>query len=507
MNQLKVHKKHSIGVLRKQGLSMREIARKLEIDRGTVRRYLKHLSPKAAISPIGSVGVEPASNAAISPHGSSGRRSDCEPFREQILQWLKKGLSAQRIYQDLVSDHGFKGSYDSVKRFVRHLNNFTQLPFRRMECDPGDEAQVDFGQGSWTLVDGKRKRPHLFRIVLSHYRKGYSEVVWRQTTDAFIRCLENAFRYFGGVPKTLIIDNLAAAVRKADWFDPEINPKVRSFCEHYRACIMPTKVATPRHKGKIESGVKYAQNNGLKGRKFNSLNEQNEFLIHWEKTVADTRIHGTIRQQVGQCFEELEQSHLLKLPMDLFPMFSETQRKVHRDGYVELQRAYYSVPPEYVGRTVWVRWDARMMRVFNKRMESVCVHALSDPGRFNTDPNHIHDRKRCLVERGADWMLDRCRLIGKYSGTWAEALFEKRGPQCLRVLQGLLQLAEKYPVKQLEKACERAIHHGCWRLKELRHLMDQDTQSVQSDFLEEHPLIRDLQEYGDLFPTSFNNTN
>src|SRR5271168_2238549 len=139
-----------------------------------------------------------------------------------------------------------------------------------MEVEPGAEAQVDFGQGAWVEVDGKRKRPHFFRVVLSHSRKGYSEVVWRQTTECFIRCLENSFRYFGGVPKTTVIDNLRAAVTRADWYDPDINPKVEEFCRHYGTVIMPTRPAMPRHKGKVEAGVKYGQNNALKGRKFAS---------------------------------------------------------------------------------------------------------------------------------------------------------------------------------------------------------------------------------------------
>jgi transposase len=119
------------------------------------------------------------------------------------------GLSAQRIYQDLVCDHAFVGSYQAVKRFVRHLRETQPIPFVRMEVEPGAEAQVDFGQGAWVEVDGKRKRPHFFRVVLSHSRKGYSEVVWRQTTECFIRCLENSFRHFGGVPRTLVPDYVA----------------------------------------------------------------------------------------------------------------------------------------------------------------------------------------------------------------------------------------------------------------------------------------------------------
>ena len=93
------------------------------------------------------------------------------------------------------------------------------------------------------MVDGKRKRPHLFRVVLSHSRKGYSEVVWRQTTENFIRCLENGYRHFGGVPKNTVIDNLRAAVTRADWYDPEINPKVAEFCRHYGTVMMPTRPA------------------------------------------------------------------------------------------------------------------------------------------------------------------------------------------------------------------------------------------------------------------------
>ena len=164
-----------------------------------------------------------------------------------------QGLSAQRIYQDLTAEHGFAGSYYSVRRFVRRLEPSHELPFRRLECEPGDEAQVDFGTGAPVVgPDGKRRRTHVFRIVLSHSRKAYSEVVYRQTTDDFLRCIENAFRHFGGVPRRLVLDNLKAAVKKADWFDPELNPKVRSFGEHYGCCLLAhaTLHAPPQGEGR-----------------------------------------------------------------------------------------------------------------------------------------------------------------------------------------------------------------------------------------------------------------
>ena len=187
------------------------IARELRSwDRSTVARYAKEVvakpatnpaagSPpgsetKPAISTAGSEAAEepkPASNLA--PGLRPGPPSLCEPFTIEIEAAVQAGLSAQRIYQDLVREHDFRGAYGSVKRFVRGLTRTFDLPFRRMECAPGEEMQVDFGQGAWVVEDGKRRRPHLFRAVLSHSRKGYSEVVWHQDTETFVRCQENAF--------------------------------------------------------------------------------------------------------------------------------------------------------------------------------------------------------------------------------------------------------------------------------------------------------------------------
>jgi hypothetical protein len=211
--------------------------------------------------------------------------------------------------------------------------------------------------------------------------------------------------------------------------------------------------------------------------------------------VADTRIHGTTRQQVGRLFEAVERPALQPLPAMVFPVFEEARRTVHRDGHVEFKRAYYSVPPEYVGRTVWVRQEARLLRIHNSRREQIALHALAEPGKFTTDVAHLHSRKRHIVERGADYLLDRCRLIGPLTGTWAEAMHQARGPQSLRVMLGLLHLAEKHPLAELEKAARLATHHGAWRLRDLKRLLELPANVVQVDFLETHPLIRSLDNY------------
>jgi transposase len=511
MNQLKMDIQQAISSLSRSGWSQRRIARELGIDRETVARYRRLVrqaeEPKPAIVPVGSEATSisaGAPNSVISPTGSKpGRLSHCEPFKALIETGVDRGLSAQRIYQDLVSDQQFEGSYDSVKRFVRQLEQASPLPFRRLETEPGQEAQVDFGQGAWVVEEGRRRRPHVLRVVLSHSRKGYTEAIWRQTTENFIRGLENAFRHFGGVVSTLVIDNLRAAVKQVDWFEPQLNPKVVSFCEHYGTLIRPTKPAMPRHKGKVEAGVAYVQENGLAGKEFASLAAQNLHLAHWESTVADTRIHGTTRQQVGRHFLQVEKPALRPLPSSLFACFNEAPRKVHRDGYVEVAKAYYSVPPEYVRRRVWARWDAKMVRLFNERMEPIAVHVQAEPGKFRTEAAHIHDHKRTLIERGAEWILDRCRLLGQGAGTWAERLYQQRGPECLRVLQGLLSLAEKHPAPQINQACQLALTHDAWHLSELRGLLARPVAQEQFSFIETHPLIRDLKIYDNLVPVCF----
>ena len=230
-NRLKMADISAIQTLLQRGWSQRRIARELGVNRETVARYAMVLDPNPAISTAGSCADKPPdltigpgpvdSKPAISTPGVAGRKSLCDAVADVINEKLDLGLTAQRIHQDLVQEQAFAGSYESVKRFVRRINRNVPLPFRRMECGPGEECQIDFGQSAPTTKPGcKRKvRPHLLRVVLSFSRKGYSEVVWRQTTEDFIRAIENAFWRLGGVPRVLIIDNLRAAVVEADWFD------------------------------------------------------------------------------------------------------------------------------------------------------------------------------------------------------------------------------------------------------------------------------------------------
>jgi hypothetical protein len=403
----------------------------------------------------------------------------------------------------LVDEHDFKHSYQSVKRFVRKLKKADPERVWRMECEPGEEVQVDYGT-MMVEVAGKRAKIHLLRFTLSHSRKSYTEAMPRQDTESFIRGIENAFRHFGGVPLMLVLDNLKAGVIKPCYYDPELNPKFATFCKHYGVVAMPTRPRTPQHKGKIERGVDYVQESAVRGKKFGSLHELNVHLRHWEKTIADMRIHGTTRKQVGAHFEQGEKPLLQPLPVDLFPSFVEAKRKVHRDSYIEFERSYYDAPPEYISRELWVRSDGRMVRLFNLQMEQVSVHAKLEAGQFSKvlgcagTPKSVRDS---LLH----WERRACE-IGDDVGLWANGLVLRRKEAGLRVLMGLInQLLPRHGSAALNRACGQARLHGQYRLQDVKNWLAEPAEQQAFSFLSDHEIIRSMDTYGNVVGFEENN--
>jgi hypothetical protein len=169
---------------------------------------------------------------------------------------------------------------------------------------------------------------------------------------------------------------------------------------------------------------------------------------------------------------------------------------VNRDGHVEVAKAYYSAPPEYLGREVWVRWDARLVRIFNSRFEQIAIHVRHERGRFSTQAGHVAQEKISGVERGAAWLLSKASVIGPHASRWAEAMLHARGIEGTRVLQGLVSLTKKHRSDALENACEIALSHGCFRLRTIRRLLTREAEKQQPlPFLDEHPIIRPLDDY------------
>jgi len=489
---LPMQQQQAIATLAAQGWSIRRIARELKLHRRTVRQHLPDAKTDSKCTTISTAGPPP--KCTISTAGKMGRKSLCGPLAQLIETKAEQGLSAQRIYQDLQAEVQFSGSYQSVKRFVRRLRQTDPARIWRIEVGPAEEAQVDFGAGAPVLADeGRRRKTWVLRIVLSYSRKAYSEAVFHQDTESFLRGLENAFRHFGGVPKTLNLDNLKAAVLKFDFADPLLNPKLVEFARHYGTAILPCRPRTPEHKGKVENSVGYVKHNALAGQVFVSLGAQNQHLAHWESTVADVRIHGTTKRQVAQLFAE-EKPALLPLPAALFPVFQEAPRTVHRDSYVEVARAYYAVPPEYIGQQVWARWDLREVRLFNLRWEQLQIHRRLEPGQFSKVLGIGGGQGR--LQANQDYWLRRAAELGGDCAAWARGLVQKRRFEAIRSLMGLVGLSQRHSPAALNRACAKALAKDAWRLRDVRALLGATEVQTQLDLTSHHPLIRNLNEYG-----------
>jgi transposase len=521
VRRLDMDKTHGIEQLFASGMTKRRIARTLGINRKSVDRHLAAVQSKGAISHEALTGEAPtgmeSSKGAKAPTGSEvshpenqapkresqevQSRSECARYHDQIVAGIEQGLTAQRIYQDLTLDSGFTAKYHSVRRYVGRLANTKELPVRRMEVEAGQEMQIDYGQGARCMDHtGKLRKTHVFRLVLSHSRKGYTEAVTRLTTESLIRSLENAFRSLGGVPRIVVFDNASSAVKQADWYDPELNPKIIAFCKHYGFALVPTRPRTPQHKGKVERGIDYVQENAIRGMTFESLSLQNKHLVQWEKNIADTRIHGTTKKHVGKQFLEVEKPALGTLPADAFPIYEEGIRKVSRDGHVEIKGAYYSAPPEYLGCEVWMRWNDRIVRMLNHRQEQVAIHPRMEKGKFSTLSEHIAPSKINGIERGARYLMQKVKLIGPQSTRWAEGALAGHGVPGMRIIQGLLSLTRKYETVDIERATETAWRSGSFRCRTLKRLLENGGAQQQTmEFMDEHPIIRSILEYDQFF--------
>lgn len=517
-NYLKMMKRQQVLALLELGWTYRRIEAETGVRRETISRYDRLRRSNAAkvfagsecseltvdavdtdLSDSNPAKVFPGSgaNAAKVTAGVSlPARKKAAAYHDAIAAKVELGLSAQRIWQDLVEEYGYAYSYESIKRYVRTLGR----PVRAVgvyHSEPGEEGQIDFFQGAPTVhpTKGQWQRPWVFRLTLCHSRHGYEEAVWDQKRPEFLRLHENAFRDMGGVPRVIRHDNLKAAVVRACFYDPDANEVYAAFARHWGFTPLPIRPRTPRENGKEERSGGYVKNNALKGRRFESLEEQNRFLRHWNRTIARLRIHGTTRRQVYTHFLESEQPALQPLPPEPFAIFDSGMRTVHPDGHVEVQGAFYPAPLEYLNRELRVRWDRHMVRLFAQD-RLVALHPRLAPGQFARRPGGSPLETTSTQRAFQEQLLGRCERVGRELRSWAERVIEERGVRAYRTIQGALSLTRVHPRERVLHAAARAAEHRLFRHRDLRRLIEEaPVPSVARVLRSEHESIRPLSDY------------
>jgi len=521
-NVLSDDKRQQVEALGRLGWTLRRIQRETGVRRETASGYLKAAGievrghggakPKPATSPeviTDSANSKPATSAEVITDSADSKpatpesvitdstttASVCEPYRELITRWLGDGRTATSIFQELVEKHGFAARYASVQRFVRKLAG-EPTPEARVviATRPGEEAQVDYGDGPMVRESpgGKYRRTRLFLLTLAHSRKSVRLLTWKSSTKIWAQLHEQAFRRLGGVTATVVLDNLREGVLKPDIYDPLLNPLYRDVLAHYATVALPCRVRDPDRKGKVESGIAHTQK-ALRGLRFESIEEAQAWLDNWDERWADTRIHGTTKRQVAAMFAD-ERPHLRPLPVEPFRHYTFGERVVHLDGFVEVGAAYYAPPPGWIGRTVNVQWDEQHVRLLDPKTNALLrEHRVADRGRHRMLPEDKPSRTPPEVRA----LLVRAHGIGRATGAIADALYAEHGQLGVRRVLGLCQLAKRHGATAVEDAAQVALDAGARTYRAVKTYLDRHpTPPVTLRQID--PLIRNLNEYRDL---------
>ena len=518
-NVLDNDKQQQILALGRLGWSLRRIEQSLAVRRETISGYLKaagiavhgrgrrsESKPKPAISEEVSTDLE-AKPAITRPEvstdpvrppapGRAPSASTCEPYREIIADALARGRNAVAIWQDLVDDHGFPARYASVRRFVVALRGSAPADARVViTTAPGDEGQVDYGEGPMVRDrgTGKYRRTRLFVLTLGCSRKSVRLLVWRSSAQTWAELHERAFRRLGGTVRVIVLDNLKEGVLTPDIYDPVLNPLYRDVLAHYGVVALPCRVGDPDRKGKVEAGVGHAQKTPLRGLRFEMLEEAQAYLDRWETRWADTRIHGTTKRQVAAMFAE-EQPALGPLPLEPFRYYRYGERTVHLDGCVEVEAAYYGAPPGWIGQRVHVQWNDLHVRLLAPKTGQLLREHLRAPRGWH----RLHDDDRpARTPSSTVALLARATHAGAHISVVCASIHQHDGATGVRRILGVLALAKKHGPAVVDEAAKAALDLGVPTYHFLRRYLERRLPAPLT-LRQVDPLIRQLTLYRDL---------
>lgn len=508
MNVLKPHLQTTIWTLLGNGATQREIARITGMSRHTIRAYQQRFAAEPPNSP-GVATDSPAQTAPPRPPTPAAATvSACEPHRAFVEAQLRLQRNAMAIYQDLVDQYAFTGAYNSVKRFVARLRKKQPAQFDRLSFQPGEEMQVDYGEGAPTLVPGtdRYRKPRLFVATLRYSRASFRRVVWKSSQQVWAELHEQAWRYFGGSCRYVVLDNLKEGVLKPDLYEPRLNAVYAATLAHYGVVADPARVRDPNRKGTVEHAIGHTQATALKGRRFASIEEQNAFLDHWERTWAATRIHGTERRQVKAMFEE-ERPLLQPLPVLGMQSFKDEQRTVCDDSCVRVEHCSYAARPAPIGSRVLVRIFARRIEIRDLATQALLrSHAKAErPGTVVLP----QDERVFNPSRETRRILAQAKDIGPDTSRLCELLFAIEGRVGQRKLWGIVGLAQRYPRRLIDTACAAAMDDGLYSYRHVKALTERlvadalaaldAPQQAELALTQEHPLIRPSDDYAELF--------
>lgn len=470
-----------------KGMSERRISRSLGTSRMAVRKILEEARAVGiredtkeeellALKPLlfeirqGKRKVRPA-------------RDYLEKHHEQISGWLLQPYMTISQMTRLFKESGEEISDSSLRRYVKEHFPSQIDSTVHLETSPGQQAQVDFayvGMMKDPTVQ-KERRAYAFIMTLSHSRYRFVRFVFKQDIQTWIECHIRAFHFFGGVPATIMPDNLKSGITKADIYDPVLNRTYGELEKHYGFVCDPTKIRTPRHKGKVERSVTIVRQQVLAGRSFKDIEAANSHALHWCRHEIALRPTRTTGKTPWGVFVGEEKALLLPLPLEDYSFAIWHSLKVHRDHHIVFEGSYYSVPSQYIGKEVMLRASERMIDIYLDHVR-IKTHVRSqNRGQWVTDPQDYPKGARAFLEKDKDKCLKEAQEIGDSVHEFLSQVLKSSSLLHQRKAQAILRLGEKYGRDRLEAACERALSFDNMTYRSLKRILAQGLEKREDD--------------------------
>lgn len=457
----------TILTLHKQDISQRKISEITKVHRKTIKKILTRYKEKQIESPL--------------PYK---RSSQIARWHKDIVELLSTKLSTVRILEELRLQ-GFGLSYQSLSGYIRK-HKIKQNSCIRLHSNPGEEAQVDFGDvGRQYDPLGKLRKAYVFNMRLSCSRLDYYAIVFDQKISTWIQCHIKAFNFLGGVPKVIKLDNLKSGVTDSNFYEPVFQKEYKRLADHYGCLLSPCRPYQPQEKGKVESGIKYVKNNFFAGRKFSNNEEMNNQLEKWLKR-ANERTHGTTKTQPIKLFNESEVSALIKLPATNFDMSSWHFRRVSKDCHITLDNNYYSVPSKYIKEAVTASLSANLVKIFFDD-KAIATHGRArGHGIFTTDNSH-YDKYKKLCPGFAEYDKDcqeKIQAIGNNCSNMLQKIKQEQ-KDWHRAAKGIIKLRKFYTDEVIDQACLRGLHYGISSYSKIKKILENNCHNLPlSEFKE-----------------------
>jgi transposase len=409
---------------------------------------------------------------------------------EYALRLRKKGMTKQFLWNEYIGKH--KDGYQYTQ-FCYYIQIWEESQDVRMHQnhDPGDKAFLDYTGEKFPVTDPitrKEWKPEVYLAILGNSQLLYVEASESQKNEDFVRSTERALRFFEGVPKALVPDNLKSAVLKADKYEPEINPLFDDFAEHYGTAIVPARAYKPRDKALVENAVTLVYQRifaPLYGKTFYSLDELNNAF--WEQLeVHNNRKLSKLGISRRDLFEKIEKETLGQLPVESYPIKCFERHKVAPDYHFILSadKHYYSVPWQLKGQNVRVVFDDRNIAVYADNQRVVQHRRNKTPGGYTTLEQHMPRHHRFVNSWSSEKFVKWAGAIGAETLMVIEYMLKSKRhkEQAYKACIGILSQAKKHSPEDLNLACRMALNYDRVNSREIRlYLAEISSQKEQND--------------------------